>query len=185
MRDQYLDALMQFLQRGGPALSVIALLSILAMALIMGKIFDLIAQGALFSRQLETRFEALARGYIAANPAVAQERIQLLAQAEAARLTRGLRAFDLIAQIAPLIGLLGTVLGMIEAFQALEAAGDAVNPADLAGGIWQALLTTAAGMAVAIPASIALSWFESRAERSMLRMEALGSALLLARGGAA
>jgi biopolymer transport protein ExbB len=63
---------------------------------------------------------------------------------------------ELISTIAPLLGLLGTVLGMIAAFQALQESGSRADPAILAGGIWEALLTTAAGMAVAIPASITL-----------------------------
>ena len=77
----------------------------------------------------------------------------------------GLRALDLIATIAPLVGLLGTVLGMIDAFQALQDSGARADPSALAGGIWEALLTTAAGMAVAIPASMALSWFDSINDR--------------------
>jgi len=90
----------------------------------------------------------------------------LLAEARA-----GLRPLELIATIAPLIGLLGTVLGMIEAFQALQETGSRADPAALAGGIWEALLTTAAGMAVAIPASMALTWFESVADRVQADME--------------
>ena len=66
-----------------------------------------------------------------------------------------LRLLELIATLSPLLGLLGTVLGMIDAFQALEAAGSRVNPAILSGGIWVALLTTAAGLIVAIPAAAA------------------------------
>ncbi|NHK27141.1 MotA/TolQ/ExbB proton channel family protein [Parvularcula flava] len=77
-------------------------------------------------------------------------------------LEKGFRILDTVAQLAPLLGLLGTVLGMIEAFQALQTAGSQVDPALLAGGIWVALLTTAAGLSVAMPTSIALSWFESR-----------------------
>ena len=77
----------------------------------------------------------------------------------------GLRALELIATIAPLLGLFGTVLGMIAAFQELQASGSRADPSALAGGIWEALLTTAAGMAVAIPASAALTWFESIADR--------------------
>ena len=73
---------------------------------------------------------------------------------------RGLRPLDLVVTIAPLIGLLGTVLGMIAAFQALQETGNRADPAALAGGIWEALLTTAAGMGVAIPASAALAWFD-------------------------
>jgi biopolymer transport protein ExbB len=56
-------------------------------------------------------------------------------------------------------------LGMIEAFQEVEAAGGRANPALLAGGIWEALLTTAAGLAVAIPTAATLHWLESVVER--------------------
>lgn len=87
-----------------------------------------------------------------------------LAQLEISQLHSFLRVLEVIAMIAPLLGLLGTVLGMIEAFKAMEAAGSQVNPAILSGGIWQALLTTAVGMAVAIPVSIAHSWLERRVE---------------------
>lgn len=87
-----------------------------------------------------------------------------LARAATAALDRHLRILEVIASLAPLLGLFGTVLGMIDAFQALEAAGRQVNPAVLSGGIWKALLTTAAGLAVAIPVSMANSWFERRVE---------------------
>ena len=72
---------------------------------------------------------------------------------------------DTVAQLAPLLGLFGTVLGMIEAFQSLQTAGAGVDPSLLAGGIWVALVTTAVGLAVAMPTSMVLSWFESRTAR--------------------
>ncbi len=75
-----------------------------------------------------------------------------------------LRILEVIAALAPLLGLFGTVLGMIEAFQAMELAGAKVNPAVLSGGISKALITTAAGLAVAIPVSIIHSWFERKVE---------------------
>ncbi len=81
-----------------------------------------------------------------------------------APLGKQLRTLEVIATIAPLLGLFGTVLGMIEAFKAMEAAGSQVDPAVLSGGIWQALLTTAAGLAVAIPVSMVHSWFERKLE---------------------
>jgi biopolymer transport protein ExbB len=81
------------------------------------------------------------------------------------RLRGGFRALELIGSLAPLLGLFGTVLGMIEAFQQLEGAGNQVNPAVLSGGIWQALLTTAIGLAVAIPVVALLGWLERRVER--------------------
>lgn len=108
-----------------------------------------------------------------------REEISRVAAGELFRQRKGLRALELVATIAPLVGLLGTVLGMVAAFQALEAAGSRADPSDLAGGIWEALLTTAAGMAVAIPASAALTWFESIADRAQGRIEDMVTRLLL------
>jgi biopolymer transport protein ExbB len=76
-----------------------------------------------------------------------------------------LRPLEVIANLSPLLGLMGTVLGMIVAFQQMEAAGAQVDPSTLSGGIWQALLTTAAGLAVAIPVSAVHSWLDRKAER--------------------
>ncbi len=92
------------------------------------------------------------------------ERLVSEAEARFARLEGGLRSLENIAQLAPLLGLFGTVLGMIEAFQALQAAGSQVDPSILAGGIWVALMTTAAGLAVAMPTSVVHSWLEGRME---------------------
>lgn len=71
---------------------------------------------------------------------------------EVPRLEKNLKVLATIAHIAPLLGLLGTVLGMIGLFQTMEQAGPLVATSDLAKHIWQALLTTAAGLTVAIPA---------------------------------
>lgn len=76
-----------------------------------------------------------------------------------------LHSIELIAALAPLLGLLGTVLGMIEAFQAMEAAGRQVDPSTLSGGIWKALLTTAVGLMVAVPAIVIHNWLERRVEK--------------------
>jgi biopolymer transport protein ExbB len=95
-------------------------------------------------------------------------RLEAEAERRLAPLEQGFRVLDTVAQLAPLLGLLGTVLGMIEAFQALQTAGSQVDPAALAGGIWAALLTTAAGLTVAMPASVALTWFESRIDEERL-----------------
>ncbi|MEM7027338.1 MAG: MotA/TolQ/ExbB proton channel family protein [Pseudomonadota bacterium] len=77
-------------------------------------------------------------------------------------LNKGMWCLELIATVSPLLGLFGTVLGMIEAFKALQVAGSQVNPAILSGGIWQALMTTAAGLAVAIPVLMMFKWMERR-----------------------
>ncbi len=82
-----------------------------------------------------------------------------------------MRVLDATVQIAPLLGLFGTVLGMISAFQALQNAGSEADPTVLAGGIWVALLTTAVGLAVAIPMAFVSSWFEGRIEREKENIE--------------
>ena len=92
---------------------------------------------------------------------------------------RGLRIIDLIITIAPLVGLLGTVLGMIEAFQALQDSGAQADPSALAGGIWEALLTTAAGMGIAIPASVLLSWYDSVVSNVQADIENLATQAIL------
>jgi len=93
-----------------------------------------------------------------------------LAEIEALR--GWMRPLEVIAALAPLLGLFGTVLGMIEAFARLEEAGSQVNPAILSGGIWEALLTTAAGLAVAIPTVAAVNWLERRIERVEVDIDA-------------
>jgi biopolymer transport protein ExbB len=70
-------------------------------------------------------------------------------------LSRGLDVLALIARIAPMLGLLGTVLGLTDSFRAVSAASGSADPAMLAGGIWEALITTVAGLFVAIPALVA------------------------------
>lgn len=81
-----------------------------------------------------------------------------------------LRPLEVISACAPLLGLLGTVIGMIEAFATLASAGSDINPSLLAGGIWKALLTTAAGLIVAIPALFAWHLFDRRIERHIAIM---------------
>ena len=76
-----------------------------------------------------------------------------------------LPALEVIGMLSPLLGLLGTVLGMIDAFQAMELAGNEVDPATLSGGIWQALLTTAVGLVIAIPALAVYNWMDHKVQR--------------------
>jgi biopolymer transport protein ExbB len=73
-----------------------------------------------------------------------------------------LPSLEIIAQVSPLIGLLGTVIGMIDSFNELELGGSLVDPSILAGGIWTALLTTAMGLIVAIPALISHYFFDKK-----------------------
>lgn len=101
---------------------------------------------------------------------IKQEALRL-ARLRISELGNFLRPLEVIATTAPLLGLLGTVLGMIEAFQAMESAGAQVNPAVLSGGIWQALLTTAVGLGVAIPVSLLHSWLERRVEQQAQQLQ--------------
>jgi len=205
-------ALIAFLEKGGTAIWVIAALSVVTLTLILWKLWRLSVLGAFAGARAEravtlwqqgARDEAaqvvagrvglraqLVRAAIGAldrglPDTAAREETTRIAKRLLAEARAGLRALELIAVIAPLLGLLGTVLGMIEAFQALEASGAAADPADLAGGIWEALLTTAAGMGVAIPAAMALSWFESVADSARADMEDLATRLFLAEAGRA
>jgi len=108
---------------------------------------------------------------------IREERLREEISARAAdslfHLASWLKALDLVTQIAPLLGLFGTVLGMIDTFQTLQESGSSANPATLAGGIWVALLTTACGLAVAIPVSVAVTWFETRLEKERAALEVL------------
>ncbi len=204
--DGAFDQAREFLVMGGPAIWAIAALSVLTVALILWKIWRLALLGAWSkgkARQALRAFEAgrpdvalqivegrrglrsrvvsgALRAWASLPEAAAREETARVAQQELASARGGLRALELIASIAPLLGLLGTVLGMIAAFRTLQEAGSRADPAMLAGGIWEALLTTAAGMAVAIPASAALTWFESVIERIRLDVEDAATRIFVA-----
>ncbi len=186
------QSLHESLNIGGPALWVIFALSVVLLMVGLWKIWHLSRLGAWRHRRLARVLGHWSRGDFAAAQdqlGTAQDvRTKMARSAITAILTpsiseqdaredclrvgrgllheakSGLRLIELIVSIAPLVGLLGTVLGMIDAFQALQDSGNQADPSALAGGIWQALLTTAAGMGVAIPASILLSWFDSIVE---------------------
>jgi len=100
-----------------------------------------------------------------------KDEVERLSLRQMDSLNVGLKLLGLIATIAPLLGLLGTVLGMIEAFQKLQQAGNKVDPSILSGGIWEALLTTAAGLLVAIPVTVVLNWLQGRVTKIARTME--------------
>jgi biopolymer transport protein ExbB len=197
-----METLVAFLDRGGPAMWAIAALSVLGLALILWKLWRLAAMGLWRAEAAEravaawTAGDAAAAGALAGRGGVharlaaaamaaradaglsveeAREETERVARGLLAEARGGLRALDLIVTLAPLLGLLGTVLGMIAAFRALEESGARADPSILAGGIWEALLTTAAGMAVAIPAAAALAFFDGAVERAGRRMEDLAT----------
>lgn len=184
---------MALLQDGGPIMIILLAFSMVALTLILLKLFqfatlrltarsfirEVLEQWAMhrperalqvlsmtpnpIARVLEAAIQGLARQDL--DEKTVREEVLRVAAAQFQALTTYFRGLDVIVTLAPLLGLLGTVLGMIEAFQEVEAAGGRANPALLAGGIWEALLTTAAGLAVAIPTAATLHWLESVVER--------------------
>jgi biopolymer transport protein ExbB len=185
-------------QQGGPVVLILAAMSVLGLAIALAKLWQSARAGlgdrravaeALALRERGLAERALARLNAARGPAAQALAIAIEGQlrgtpearnreavwragAEAVETLRGwLRPLETIAALAPLLGLFGTVLGMIAAFAELEAAGSRVDPSVLSGGIWEALLTTAVGLGVAIPAVAAVNWFDRQVEREELLIE--------------
>ena len=96
---------------------------------------------------------------------------------EAVRLTRHLGILETVAAVAPLLGLLGTVTGMIRVFASISAHGLG-QPEYFSGGISEAMVTTAAGLIVGIPALIAHNWLEGRAAAIIFEMEVYATKVL-------
>ena len=103
----------------------------------------------------------------------AEELGRQTAMIELTTLGERMRILEAVVQAAPMLGLLGTVVGMINAFSALSMAQGAVDPALLAGGIWVALSTTAVGLAIALVTYFITIWLESRIDSERAAMEAL------------
>lgn len=176
------DAILRIAALGGPVVLLLVALSILVMAVVLYKLWQFTVAGVGRHSALQQAIVAWdegersaarqhigqSRSYLAPVVTMALDgqsdaaRLEAEAEARFAALERGFRLLDSVAQLAPLLGLFGTVLGMISAFQALQQAGTQVDPSILAGGIWVALLTTAVGLAVAMPTALVLSWFEAR-----------------------
>ena len=107
-----------------------------------------------------------------------REAIEDAGHLEIPRLERYMSALATCASVAPLLGLLGTVQGMIKCFAQIQAMEGLVSPSDLAEGIGNALVTTAAGLTVAIPTLVAYNYFVTRVENMILEMEISSSELI-------
>ena len=90
---------------------------------------------------------------------------------EVRSLSAYLQALATIGNITPLLGLLGTVIGLIKAFMVIQQMGGKVNAAVLAGGIWEAMLTTALGLGVALPVMVAHSYLMARIDKYEARLQ--------------
>lgn len=104
---------------------------------------------------------------------VIQQSIAEMGDEEAVRLHQKIGWLALISNIAPMMGLLGTVSGMIKSFNKIASSGGQANPADLAGGISEALLTTFFGLIVAIPTSAAFAFLRNRLVKSIIEVGAI------------
>ena len=111
-----------------------------------------------------------------------KEALEEIGQIEVSYLSRYIELLGTIATIAPLLGLLGTVIGMIDVFRAVVSEvgtqGGMVNPASLANGIWAALITTAAGLSAAIPAFLGYKYLLGYIDRLAVELEEIGLSLL-------
>jgi len=107
-----------------------------------------------------------------------EEKLSVVSQEELNKLGKNVRGLEVIATISPLMGLLGTVMGMVQAFNKVAQYKGQVDPSILAGGIWEALLTTAAGLAVAIPAVVMLHYFDKKIENQSFLLEKFSQLLI-------
>jgi biopolymer transport protein ExbB len=197
-----MSLLAEWLRLGGPVMLVLLLLSVAVLTLVIVKLWEFsesrlwrrdFVEPAVAAAEAGRADQALALLTAQAGPlaevlrvavemtrggSVNRERLARLAM-DRLEAARGLlRPLEVIATLAPLLGLLGTVLGMIEVFRRLQAAGERVDASLLSGGLWEALLTTAAGLAVAILALSAFHFFDRQVERVQHAMESALSRLL-------
>lgn len=187
-----LAGLFDLLRLGGPVVAVLMAMSVFGLAIVLLKCWQYASarvgkrgfitpaldqwragdrSGAIaaLSEQRNPIADALAvamRGAESgADVAIVREEAARVGARHLSQMRSYFRPLEVIGSLAPLLGLLGTVMGMITAFQQLASAGSQVDPSVLSNGIWEALLTTAVGLVVAIPAVIALNWCERVVER--------------------
>jgi biopolymer transport protein ExbB len=187
--------------KGGPMMIPIGLCSLVAVAVIIERVITLRRSSVLPSnfppglRKVMTESggdRAKAMEYCSARPSPlsrvigaavkrlgepsdAMERhVQEAGEREVMRLRKNLRALSVVAAVSPLLGLLGTIFGMILAFQTVAASGEALGKTEmLAEGIYQAMITTAAGLIVAIPALVCYHWLAAKIDGLIMRIDHL------------
>ena len=196
----------EFFQKGGPIMWPILLCSVIAFAIIIERLIRLRQEQIDTKAFMERISKSLKRNKImealdlcdrTGGPIAVimkagilkhdrprneiREAIEDASIHEVPRLERNLPVLSTVAQVAPLLGLLGTVTGLVKAFQVIESKATAlnpVNPGDLAGGIWEALLATTFGLCVAIPTYVAYNYLVSRVDGFVLDMERSATDLL-------
>ena len=197
----------EFLSKGGILVIPILLCSVLALAIFVERIIrfaQLKSRGAGLAektvetlragnekeayKMLEESNSPMGRVLLQAIDVIDQDRDTLetvianSTDEEVRNLSSYIQALATMGNIAPLLGLLGTVMGMIKAFMVIQQMGGKVNAAVLAGGIWEAMLTTALGLAVALPTMVAHSYLLSRIDKYEARLQSGAVAFIKALG---
>ena len=191
----------EIINRGGPVMIPIVMCSVFSVALILERLYYFISlhlgtdierffgdlRASLAAHQwknaeglCETWKGPVARVTLAglvvreAAPQEIDEAMEEAAHEETPKIERHLRWLSTLAQVSTLLGLLGTVTGLVRAFQVIQSkssGGNPVSPGDLAGGVWEALITTVAGLTVAIPTILAYNYLASRVAEVQFQME--------------
>jgi biopolymer transport protein ExbB len=187
------------IQKGGPVMYLIIILSVIAFGVVIERIYNFNRARVDSQKFMDDILKHLKRNKIIEaiemcnqtpgpiahiikagilkhdrSKAEIKEAIDEAAQLEIPRLEKHLPIIATIAHIAPLLGLLGTVSGMIKAFQIIQMKAltmTPVNPGDLSGGIWEALLATLAGLAVAIPTYVVYNYLVNQVDNLVYEME--------------
>jgi len=171
--------------KGGLLMYPILFLSVIAVAVIVQKAlhyrllinaldrpFNEVAENP--PEIVKPMIEAIKKGYD-------EEILTVIGTKQIRNIEKGLSWLGIIAMITPLIGLTGTVVGMIKAFMVISVQS-AVNPSMLATGIWEALITTAAGLMVAIPVHIGHHWLEKKADEIAFLFKEIVMLLIKSKG---
>ena len=197
---------LEWMQRGGPIMYLIALTSVIGFAVVIERLYHLYRaridtkkfmediSGALRRNRVIEAIEmcdqspgpiaSILKAGILKHDRSKQEIKEAIEEAglhEIPRLEKNLAILATVSNIAPLLGLLGTVTGMVKAFQVVQQKAGSLNPVapgDLAGGIWEALLTTVFGLIVAIPAIVAYNYLVTKVDSFVLEMERSATELL-------
>ena len=189
MNEQNLD-LISLVLKGGPVMLILLGLSIISLTIIIIKIFQFYKSDIYNGNKILPVYKLLEENKISQsrellnsiihpssniitsildnknlNNEDRENEVSIIGEKQLRNLEFLLKPLEVISNVAPLLGLLGTVIGMITAFSKLENAGSKVDPAILAGGIWEALLTTAFGLIVAIPALAAFYWLDGKVDK--------------------
>lgn len=198
---QELGEWLALLQLGGPVVLILLVMSVVALAVSLFKILQFRRYSGGGLAKLDTAVDLWCQGNVADARQVAgsstssvapivdsgmqwlsasgsesrrefiETELSRMAQQHLGKMSSMLGVLEQVSYLAPLLGLLGTVLGIIDVFHGLAEQGASADAGSLAGGIWEALLTTAVGLCVAIPFALLHAGFQSRVENVRSRLQ--------------